>query len=145
MSCGKYTLKDTCGPKKYAICTYFQGELPEWSDLDEDCVTLEETTQELYDHITEMGEPVPATDLIEPGCIIVDTIDKKTQKDINNLFQEKICQLLDGGNNSGPAGVFCLNLDYHNLDDNCDTPGNWCQFAQFVLDKLNELNNKIQP
>jgi len=54
MTCGDKT-KNNCGKKIYAECTYYEGTLPEWSELD-NCKTVEETTEELYTKLTELIE-----------------------------------------------------------------------------------------
>ena len=40
--------KYSCGEKISSICTMYEGELPNWSELNEEiCATIEETTEEL--------------------------------------------------------------------------------------------------
>ena len=52
--------KHACGTKSYATCIEYQGNLPEFSLL-EDCVDLEETTEELYTLIGDIKEEIDVT------------------------------------------------------------------------------------
>ena len=140
MGCGKYDISSTCGDRYYATCTFYQTELPEWSELkDQNCVTIEETTEELYEAVTEIKDQLDNSEL-SGGCIEYPNSDP-AQNEVNAAVQEKLCeivqQLEDFGSPSN--GVFCPNLDYGNLvdPDDCDgKPTTWCEFAQFVLNQL---------
>lgn len=117
MGCGKYDISSTCGDRYYATCTFYQTELPEWSELkDQNCVTIEETTEELYKAVTEIKDQLDNSEPSE-GCI------------------EYLIECFSSPSN----GVFCPNLDYGDLidPDDCDgKPTTWCEFAQFVLNLL---------
>ena len=127
----------------------FQIELPEWSSLStQNCVTLEETTEELYEEITDIKDELGNSELTG-GCINFLSEDPK-QKDVNKAFQEKICEISEQLTKvSSPMnGLFCPNLDYGDLIDpnDCDgEPSNWCEFAQFVLDilKRDQINEEV--
>ena len=56
-------VKHTCtGSIQYALCTSYETELPEFSELE--CPSIEETTEELYNLVGEIKEQ---TDLSELG------------------------------------------------------------------------------
>lgn len=149
MNCGRYDITDSCGDRYYATCTFYQTELPEWSSLStQNCVTLEETTEELYEEITDIKDELDNSELTG-GCINFLSEDPK-QKDVNIAFQEKICEISEQLNKiSSPInGLFCPNLDYGDLIDpsDCDgEPTTWCEFAQFVLDilKRDQINEEV--
>jgi len=47
-------IKGNC-KKVYANCTAFEGTIPEYSDLaEQDCLTIEETTQDIYEILTDI-------------------------------------------------------------------------------------------
>lgn len=60
MSCND-KLKQRC-TKTEANCTMYRTELPSFSELT-DCVTIEETTEELYNLVSEIKENVDLTNL----------------------------------------------------------------------------------
>ncbi len=140
--------KLTCGVKQYAACVYYEGCcIPEWSELtDEDCVTLEETTTDIYHHLdliydnidlSLLGDDCIDYEEEEPGVIKVREALKK--------FEELICNLQD----SMPEETeFCPDLDYGSLVDTCDVPpviNTQCEFNQFLLDQIIELKSLITP
>lgn len=146
MGCGSYSISDTCGERLYATCVFYQTDLPEWSELlNQNCVTIEETTEELYNQLTDIRDSLDTSNLGE-NCLTYPTneIDNIRQQDVNITFEQEICNLkglLESTAN--PDGHFCSNLDYGDLvnPDNCEgIPTTWCEFAQFVLNILNDLN-----
>ena len=86
-------VKHTCtGSIQYALCTVYEGVLPEFSELE--CPSIEETTEELYNLVGEIKEQ---TDLSELGerCLeyLLDENDKIVVKNVLWKFEEKICNL----------------------------------------------------
>jgi len=141
--CNNYKPKHTCGQKQYAGCTFYETELPEWSSLkDEDCVVLEETTAEIYEQITDILDGIDNSELGN-DCLEYTTeggVGIK-QKQVNLVFEEAICNILTTLESMGNDFSLCT-LDYGELVDpeDCDgKPTTFCEFAQFVLNKLKEL------
>ena len=86
-------VKHTCtGSIQYALCTSYETELPEFSELE--CPSIEETTEELYNLVGEIKEQ---TDLSELGekCLeyLLDENDKIVVKNVLLKFEEEICNL----------------------------------------------------
>lgn len=86
-------LKHTCtGSIQYALCTAYETDLPEFSELE--CPSIEETTEELYNLVGEIKEE---TDLSELGekCLeyLLDKNDKIVVKNVLLKFEEEICNL----------------------------------------------------
>ena len=86
-------IKHTCtGSIQYALCTSYEGILPEFSELE--CPSIEETTEELYNLVGEIKEE---TDLSELGekCLeyLLDENDKIVVKNVLLKFEEEICNL----------------------------------------------------
>ena len=80
MACiGKTNLTCT-GAKQYSKCIYYEGILGDTSEL-EDCVTLEETTEELYGMVDEINEKINLSDLSE------DCIEYPTERTLLNVLQ----------------------------------------------------------
>lgn len=82
--------KDSCS-KYYAICSIYEGNVPSYSDLnEEECISLEETTQDLYSLVTEIKEDIDVTDL-DFDCLTAPT----TLKPVNvlQLLLQEICAL----------------------------------------------------
>ena len=86
-------VKHTCtGSIQYALCTSYETELPEFSELE--CPSIEETTEELYNLVGEIKEQ---TDLSELGerCLeyLLDENDNIVVKNVLLKFEEEICNL----------------------------------------------------
>ena len=112
--------KNYCGDKMSSICTMYEGELPNWSELNEEiCVTIEETTEEFYNQNIK-------------------------QKDANLVFEKNICDLLEIVKDNTNSILTC-DLNYEGLVEECeDKPKNFCEFYQFILDELKKLKNAQQ-
>ena len=53
-NCGN-KIKHTCAEKNYATCVYYELEVPDFSSLvGEDCITLEETTEDQYNILADI-------------------------------------------------------------------------------------------
>jgi hypothetical protein len=91
-SCGS-KIKHTCtGNLQYSTCVQYELELPEFSELG-DCVSIEDTTNELYNLV---GEIKTETDLSALGelCLEYTTVGgKNIVKNVLLKFEEKICEL----------------------------------------------------
>ena len=136
MSCKNYTLKDTCGSIYYATCSYYQEDLPEWSGIDSNCVTVEDTIKELYDVVSVLKDDTFFG--IDRGCIKDLLPDlNPSQKDINNIIQEELCNLKAELENKGIT--FCSDLDLKNLVDDCnEPPTTLCELLQIIINKITE-------
>ena len=136
-------VKHTCtGSIQYALCTSYEGILPEFSELE--CPSIEETTEELYNLV---GEIKDQTDLSELGekCLeyLLDENDKIIVKNVLLKFEEEICNLkeeLELVKNRQicdipiteclPNGFDCLALP---CDNNITTLGDWMLAVQTKL------------
>ena len=133
--------KMTCGDKVSAICTIYDGELPQWSELnDEFCVTVEETTEEIYKQVSVIKENLDTSNLGE-SCLQYPNNEDTKQKDVNLVFEKTLCDLLEIVKDNSNSVLAC-NLNYEGLVEECNNlPKNFCQFAQFILDELKKLKN----
>lgn len=133
--------KYSCGEKISSICTMYDGELPEWSELnDEICVTIEETTEELYNQVADIKESLDTSNL-GGSCLQYPNNEDIKQKDANLVFEKTLCDLLEIVKDNTNSVLAC-DLNYEGLVEECeDVPKNFCQFAQFILDELKKLKN----
>lgn len=139
--------KLTCGTKQFAPCVYYENpDIPEWSDLaGENCVTLDDTTTDIYHHLDEIYDNIDLTELgndcidyneEEPGNIKVKEALKK--------FEELLCVIQE---QLPEPTTFCTDLDYGTLVDSCEVAPNinsQCEFNQFMLDQIIEIRSLIE-
>ena len=133
--------KYSCGEKISSICTIYDGELPVWSELNNElCATIEETTEEIYNQVSEIKENLDTSNL-GGACLQYPNNENIKQKDANLVFEKNICDLLEIVKDNTNSVLAC-ELNYEGLVEECDDiPKNFCQFAQFILDELKKLKN----
>lgn len=123
MTCGDKT-KNNCGKKVYAECTYYEGTLPEWSEL-EDCKTVEETTEELYSKLTELIDMLDFSDT-ESSCEDL-TIKEEGGKVTLKSYLETLLEIAEGIKCGEitikeDVDISKWGLDLKCLIEPCDTP-----------------------
>lgn len=124
-NCGN-KIKHTCAEKNYATCVYYELEIPTFSDLvDEDCVTLEDTTEDMYDLIGDVKSEIDLSALGQ-DCISYG-INPKTVKSVLLKHEEEICNLKDRVNileTTAICDIIITNcgLDLSGLNNNCSSP-----------------------
>lgn len=140
MGCNKNKIGNSCLEKQHAICVKYETDLPEWSEIDDCYVSLEHTTEELYEEVTKIKDEIDNTKL-KSDCL---EVEGKKQNEINQIILDSICDIQESLEHSSSDLSLC-NLDYDGLLENgicdIDKPKTLCEFAQFVLDTLNELKN----
>ena len=83
-------VKQTCGSEQYATCVSYEGTVNNQSSLINDsCISIEETTQDIYDQLGKM-----TTDGLGYACLAY-TLDnqKITIKNVLKKYEEEICSL----------------------------------------------------
>lgn len=93
-NCGNKT-KHTCAEKNYATCIHYEESIPTFSDLyGEDCVTVEETIDDLYTLLTEVKAEINLSALGD-DCITTytETEGKVLVKDAILKLEEELCNL----------------------------------------------------
>lgn len=65
MACDNDQIKQSCGNITYAACTQYQGGVSSESDLDpiNDCLSLEETTQDIYSQLDDLSSRIGNQDI----------------------------------------------------------------------------------
>lgn len=145
MGCCDQKRKHKCGTKQQAICTSYKGDIPEYSKLhDEDCITIEETTNDTYELISDIRDRLDLTGY-NRKCISVDKSQFKYDKeedykltDILNELTEKVCEL-GGGDDDGDS----LDLDFKCLVSPCGNEISTLKdLLQTLINEVCELKNK---
>lgn len=136
--------KCNCGKKQNARCVYYEGYLPEFSELD-DCVTLEETTEEIYENLEEIKDSI---DLSKLGKECIDYSefqedDKLKVREAMLTFEKEICEL----KNTTADNSCCIDLsklDFKCLVDPCNnTIDTQLKLIQIMINKICELQQRI--
>lgn len=92
-NCGN-KIKNTCSEKNYATCIYYELEVPTISSLvDEDCITLEETTEDIYNILQVMNTQMDLSALGDRCLDYLQVSGKNTIKNVLDKYEEKICEL----------------------------------------------------
>lgn len=93
-NCGN-KVKHTCAEKNYATCVYYELEVPDFSSLvNQDCITLEETTKDQYDILAGIKSEIDLSSLGQ-GCLTYVTTPegKKVVKNVLLKYEQEICDL----------------------------------------------------
>lgn len=135
MGCTK--VKNTCLDKYYATCVYYELDLPEISQL-QDCVTLEETTQELYSFIEELKSELDFSQL-ETNC---GDLTELSLKEILVAQQNKICELeqeLGEQPNLLDTPLTDCDIDLQGLVDVCgEQPETVCDLLKIIVNQITQ-------
>lgn len=147
-ACRTNKRKHSCGcTKQNAICVYYDGYLPEYSKLKEEgCVTLEETTEELY---TKQEEILNDIDLKDIGKSCIDfrpyqeKVDKLNVKEAIKGLEAEICNLKNC--KGGDLSNFDISkIDPKCLDDKCNKSINSLEtLLQKIIDELCNIKSVI--
>lgn len=90
-NCGN-KVKHTCSEKNYATCVYYELEVPDFSSLvNQDCITLEETTEDQYNILEGIKSEIDLSALGQ-DCITYG-INPKTVKSVLLKYEQEICDL----------------------------------------------------
>ena len=126
MKCNNNKLKHTCGIKTPSRCVFYDLELPEFSKLNilNDCITIEETTDDLYNLTDLILSSIDTKDLGKQ-CLNYKVSQNKYKpseniifiKDILLKFEEEICDLKNKLNSGSDES---LELDFKCLTGVCN-------------------------
>ena len=125
-NCGN-KIKHTCAEKNYATCVYYELEVPSFSSLvDEDCKTLEETTEDQYILIGDIKENI-STDNLNTKCIEYEITPQVGITVKSALFQheEEICNLKTRIEDLETTAICDINItncgiDLSGINNNCE-------------------------
>ena len=132
--------KNTCaGNIVSSICTKYMGYLPEYSALNNECASIEETTEELYRNQEKILESI---DLSELGNDCISYQQQGEELKVNEVlyaFESEICDIKD----KITENIFKeMNLDFKSLTDQCGNNINSLKiFFQTLINEIDNLKN----
>lgn len=89
MSCDKINLR--CQePKQSSKCISYEGDLPDFSELEQPCTDMEQVEEEQYNLIKEIRENTDVSQLTS-DCITYPT--ERTVLNVLQAMQDKICEM----------------------------------------------------
>lgn len=145
MKCNNNKLKHNCGIKTPSRCVFYDLDLPEFSKLNilNDCITIEETTEDLY-NLTDLVLSSIDTKDLGKQCLTYKVSQNKYKpseniifiKDVLLKFEEEICSLK---NNNKTEVDIIKNLDFKCLQGPCDNNIDSLETLLQVL--INEICN----
>ena len=139
MSCRNDKMKYRCGTYHLDECTTYSGDLPEWSELqDETCVTLKESTEELYGKVTEIKDDIELTRF--SNCIDYneEEVGKPKIDEVLTKHHELLCEILgtDMSKDVSPD-ISRWGLDFKCLVDQCaNPPSTLKQLLQLLINSV---------
>ena len=142
MECKKNKLKYNCGVKTSARCVFYDLELPDISKLKilDDCMTIEETTDDLYSLVDLVYESLNTEELGEK-CLTYKKVKNKYKpgenitliKDVLLKFEEEICKLKTSNEDEDDT----LSLDFKCLVSPCgEQITNLKDLLQTLIDEI---------
>lgn len=122
-NCGN-KIKHTCAEKNYATCVYYELEVPDFSSLvDQDCITLEETTEDQYNLIGGVKSEIDLSALGQ-DCINYG-VNPKTVKSVLLKYEQEICDLKAKVQTLETTAICDINItecDLNLPDNGCGQP-----------------------
>lgn len=119
--------KHTCGDKSYATCVYYEKQIPEFSDLrEEECITIEETTEDVYSILGQMKDELLLSELGQLCLTYVSGSEVNSIKKVLLKYEQEICLLKEKVEELETEAICnkniesCLNLT--GVVDQCDEP-----------------------
>jgi hypothetical protein len=138
-NCGN-KIKHTCAEKNYATCVHYELEVPTFSSLvNQDCITIEETTEDLYEVVGGVKSEIELSALGD-GCLAyVQEGGKTIVKNVLLKYEEEICALkekvavLETQAICDKVVTDCVDLS--GITDQCNSPVNTLgELLQYLLD-----------
>lgn len=124
MGCGNKT-KETCGDVVYATCVDYEGDLGVNTKIVDDCVTIEETTEDLYSITDDIILDLDTSELGEL-CLTYPLIEGTVRpKSVLKVHETEICQLkedLEALGDLENLDITSWDIDFECLSDQCENP-----------------------
>lgn len=144
MSCNN-KIKQTCGSKVYSACVPYEKEIPEFSELSgEGCITVEDTTEDIYKHLKDLKEEIGLSSLGQLCLTYVPNGQVAKVKDILSKYEEEICNLKEKVKDLEETSI-CdkviskCDIDLTGISDQCDNPiVTLSDLFNYLIIKVNE-------
>ena len=138
--------KNTCaGNIVSSICTKYMGYLPEYSALNNECASIEETTEELYENQEKILDSI---DLVKLGkeCIDYSEFQETNILKVNEALltiEKEICELKNKKNENSCC-IDLSKIDFKCLSDPCNNIiDSQLKLIQALIDKVCNLEQRI--
>jgi hypothetical protein len=138
-NCGN-KIKHMCGEKTYATCTYYELEVPAFSELlDQDCITIEETTADLYEVVGGVKSEIDLSSLGNDCLTYVQEEGQNIVKNVLLKYEQEICDLKSKvsylENEAICDKIITDCVDLSGIVDACEQPINTLgELLQYLLD-----------
>ena len=144
--CRNNKIKCNCGTHQNARCVYYDAYLPKYSKLDEDCVNINETTEELYENQEKILDSI---DLVKLGkkCIDYSEFQEDDSLKVNEAFltfEKEICELKNKKNDDSYS-IDLDKIDFKCLSDPCNNEITSLEnLIQVLINEVCSLKNQIE-
>lgn len=136
--------KHTCGDPNYATCITYEKELPDFTKIEDDCYTIDETTEDQYLILGDIKNEIYLSDLGKK-CLsyVLDENDKIIVKNVLLKYEEEICNLKQEVSTLKTTSICntsieSCNLDFGDLVDGCgEKPKTLKETLQLILNTIN--------
>lgn len=144
--CRNNKIKCNCGTHQNARCVYYDAYLPKYSKLDEDCVNINETTEELYENQEKILDSI---DLVKLGkkCIDYSEFQEDDSLKVNEAFltfEKEICELKNKKNDDSYS-IDLDKIDFKCLSDPCNNEITSLEnLIQVLINEVCNLKNQME-
>ena len=144
--CRNNKIKCNCGTRQNARCVYYDAYLPKYSKLDEDCVSIDETTEELYENQEKILDSI---DLVKLGkkCIDYSEFQEEDSLKVNEAFltfEKEICELKNKKNDDSYS-IDLDKIDFKCLSDPCNNEITSLEnLIQVLINEVCNLKNQME-
>lgn len=144
--CRNNKIKCNCGTHQNARCVYYDAYLPKYSKLDEDCVNINETTEELYENQEKILDSI---DLVKLGkkCIDYSEFQEEDSLKVNEAFltfEKEICELKNKKNDDSYS-IDLDKIDFKCLSDPCNNEITSLEnLIQVLINEVCNLKNQME-
>mgnify|MGYP006428342399 CR=1 FL=1 len=129
MGCNK--IKNTCIDNTHATCVDYELDISNISNITEDCVTIEDTTQDLYQLVESLQNKIG----VEENEVVADLID--AQSSLIETLQQKV-EILENQNVCEQSIEDC-NLELQGLVDICgEQPDTVGDLLQIIVNQITQ-------
>ena len=144
--CRNNKIKCNCGTRQNARCVYYDGYLPKHSKLDEDCVNIDEITEEVYENQEKILDSI---DLVKLGKECIDYSefqenDSLGVKEAFLTFEKEICELKSKKNDDSYS-IDLNKIDFKCLSDPCNNEITSLEnLIQVLINEVCNLKNQME-
>lgn len=143
MGCGG-KINNRCGNEVPSVCVQYELDLPDFSEITDDCYSIEQTTEDQYNLIGEVKSEIDLTELGNTCLSYVQEDGKTIVKNVLLKYEEEICSLketvedMQNGTSLCNQDITGCGIDFGVLEDACgQTITTFKQMMQAFADQIN--------